>query len=146
MFYWVLKNTVILLLIFACFYVAWADQRVFNTLQSWIGRFVILVGGSINVMHYMILKRSTRSFDKPERLVDSKGLFGKVRHPMYLGDALMMLGFSLLYAHWQGWLVGLFGWFFVWLLAKEEDHQMAAWFPQEHDAWRRRTGLVFPKW
>lgn len=67
-----------------------------------------------------------------------------VRHPMYLGELLLVTGLTLML--WAWWAVMLWGLFTVSVLrlVRIEDDQMAGVFGDDHRAWVQRTRLMLP--
>jgi len=104
---------------------------------------LVVIGGGLNLGHYLVLGRSLRAQSEP-RLVTSGGLFAWLRHPMYLGDALLYLGFAV----YPATPVSLVAYpVAAWALiaqARREDGALAQAFGADHDAWRRRTWLLAP--
>jgi protein-S-isoprenylcysteine O-methyltransferase Ste14 len=79
--------------------------------------------------------------DEPE-LVTS-GPYAYVRHPIYSGILLAMIGSAL--AESVSWLLPLvlFGAYFVYS-ARSEEKIMAQEFPEQYPAYRRRTKMLVP--
>ncbi len=72
------------------------------------------------------------------------GLFGRTRNPNYLGEILIYTGYALMSLHWLPFLVlagWVFGFFVRNMLAKDKSLSR---YP-EFEAYKKRTGLVFPK-
>ena len=59
-----------------------------------LAQAVVVLGGIIHLSHYVLLRRSNESIDPPKVLVTTGGLFPWIRHPMYLGDAVVMIGLA----------------------------------------------------
>lgn len=109
-------------------------------------QLLVLTGGAVFFVHYLLLKRLRTPLDQPPSLITHGGLFPLVRHPMYLGDALMDLGLALLAGSWLS--VALLG-LCLWALRRQaivEDRHLAERFPEEHRQWRSRSGLLVPRW
>jgi len=71
------------------------------------------------------------------------GPYGFIRHPIYLGILLAMLGSTLGASIF--WLLPLilFGGYFVYS-ARNEEILMLAQFPQQYSAYRQRTKMLLP--
>lgn len=110
-----------------------------------VAQILVLIGGGIVLAHYWRLKRRRGRFDRPEELLTRGGLFSVVRHPMYLGDVVMDLGWTLLAGSWLAF--GLYGFCLValQLQARVEDRHLAERFPEAHRHWRLHTGLLWPR-
>jgi protein-S-isoprenylcysteine O-methyltransferase Ste14 len=106
---------------------------------------LILIGAALELGHYAILKRKAGNLKKPPLLVREGGLYGRARHPMYLGDMAMILGFFLLTADWIAFLIALVALLAATRLAALEDQALALRFPEEHAEWKSRTGRLIPR-
>jgi len=71
------------------------------------------------------------------------GPYAYVRHPIYSGMLLTMLGTAL--AIGAGWLIAfaLFGAYFIWS-ARTEERDMTERFPETYPAYRQRTRMLIP--
>ncbi|NDY95012.1 hypothetical protein, partial [Wenzhouxiangella limi] len=49
---------------------------------------LVLAGGGFAIWHHLIMKRARRLAAGQPVLVCAGGLFGRIRHPIYLGDAV----------------------------------------------------------
>lgn len=113
--------------------------------SRWAGQALVAAGALISLGHYALLKRSARGrLDAPEVLVTRGGLFGRVRHPMYLGDVLLANGLVLLHPDAIGLMLLMVIAGSVEVLSRREDASLAARFPGEHAAWRARTWRLWP--
>jgi protein-S-isoprenylcysteine O-methyltransferase Ste14 len=74
------------------------------------------------------------------------GPYARVRHPIYSGIALAMIGTALFVGEWRA-LLGA-GVFMVghWLKARREEALLISQFGQEYDEYRNRTGSLLPRW
>ena len=103
-----------------------------DTLTLWL-----LIPVLSNIYHYSLIRR--------RRLVTHHGLFYRIRHPMYLGDMIIIL---LLATHWLTWLVmplALIVLSMIVVLAWREDLELRCRFPRIHDRWCYRSGLLWPR-
>ena len=73
------------------------------------------------------------------------GPYARVRHPIYSGIFLAMIGTALFAGEWRA-LVGA-GIFFVghWLKARREEALLASQFGQVYEEYRNRTGSLLPR-
>lgn len=71
------------------------------------------------------------------------GLFSRTRNPNYLGEMLIYLGFAILAQHWVPLLALIYWWSFFVRNMLNKDKSMAR--HPEFAAWKKRTGLLFPK-
>ncbi|MGF1574095.1 MAG: methyltransferase family protein [Sumerlaeia bacterium] len=141
-YFWPLKLVLSLAIIgLTCFTLFQAE---IPTARWLLAVCVILAGAAIELSHYRVLKKSVGPLGKPEKLNTTGLLFPVIRHPMYFGDLLMLLGFSLL--AFTPLLFGIYAAFAVicLLLCLSEDRMMQAAFPEEFNPWKARTALVIP--
>jgi protein-S-isoprenylcysteine O-methyltransferase Ste14 len=108
------------------------------------GQGLVLVGAGIHLWHYAILKRHARNLAGPVRLVTTGGLFGRVRHPMYLGDMIWAAGFGVLAADLVAAALCVLCWIAIPLQCRHEDRAMASAFGQEHALWARHARALIP--
>lgn len=126
----------------------WAAWILWNgggALAPWPGQLLIVGGAAIELWHFAILRRASPSLGSPARLVSGRGLFRWIRHPMYLGDAVMVLG--ALWIAMDAVSAALAAGFAlsVALLARDEDRMLEARFGAEFRAWAARTGRLAPR-
>lgn len=109
-----------------------------------LGLTLVVAGGGVNILHYMILKRRVCNLAQPRALVCHGGLFPVIRHPMYLGDVILSFGFVLLAGHWLSIL--LFAGVIAILppLIAEEEGRLAARFPEQFQRWQQRSATLLP--
>ena len=59
-----------------------------------LSQVLVISGAVIFFTHFTILKRANPLLNRPGRLVQNKGLFRWIRHPMYMGEMLLDLGLA----------------------------------------------------
>ena len=96
-----------------------------------LGQSIAIAGGAIALVHYAMLRSSSRDISRPAALVTSRGLYRVVRHPMYLGDLVLMVGFALTCATALAVACVLVGAFALVRLARAEDATLLARFEPE---------------
>jgi protein-S-isoprenylcysteine O-methyltransferase Ste14 len=79
--------------------------------------------------------------DNPELVVT--GPYARVRHPIYAGILLAMLGSTLGLTIFFVIPLVLFGSYFVYS-AKREEQMLQAQFPQRYASYMQRTGMLLP--
>ncbi|MEE8201002.1 MAG: isoprenylcysteine carboxylmethyltransferase family protein, partial [Candidatus Acidoferrales bacterium] len=77
------------------------------------------------------------------RLVQS-GIYGVIRHPIYLRALLVFVGLPLLFRSWLLLPMLLLGSLFVALRIRQEEKLLAGHFGAEFEAYRRRTWRLLP--
>ena len=104
---------------------------------------LIALGGALNLIGLLHLRRAFTIMAEARRLVTT-GIFRHIRHPLYTGHLIMFFGSLLLRPH--GYTLLLYGLFVLGQVhrARIEERKLAGVFP-EYDAYRRRTGMFFPR-
>ncbi len=140
-FWWVKVGATIALLLYSCeaLFTKWIPP-----IPLWIGQVVAVTFFILYMWNYIVLKRQVRKVQDPLTLVTSGGLWGLVRHPMYLADLLWTFGIALMISDWIGYLLWLIIAAAVVSTARDEDRFLAARFPGEHAKWRNHTKLLIP--
>jgi protein-S-isoprenylcysteine O-methyltransferase Ste14 len=110
----------------------------------WIAQLLVILGGSISLIHYGRLKRNTNDISRPDSLEQSFGLFKQVRHPMYLGDAITNTGLVLLFPNLISALILGLALLALFKQAQVEDAFVAQQFPNSFSQWQGKTKLIFP--
>lgn len=81
---------------------------------------------------------------KNKRLATT-GAYSLVRHPLYLGNFLILAGFTLACANWAVVAVVAFFLLFYYPAAiRYEDYKLQSLFGEEWQAWGTRTPAMFP--
>jgi protein-S-isoprenylcysteine O-methyltransferase Ste14 len=76
----------------------------------------------------------------------TEGIYGVVRHPMYLSQWLMVIAQMLLLQNWIAGLSGLLVFIpFYFLRVKAEEQMMENKFGEQYRGYKQRTGAVLPK-
>ena len=102
----------------------------------------LLAGHFLCAVTLMQLGRSLSIMPEARRLV-TEGLYARIRHPLYLGEAIATLGVLLLYRIPEAFaLVALQFGVQLWRMY-EEEKVLAAAFP-EYAEYRRRTARLIP--
>ena len=86
---------------------------------------------------------------KNKRLATT-GAYSLVRHPLYFGNFLILVGFTIACGNWIVALAVVFFLFFYYPAAiRYEDHKLQGLFGEEWQAWGTSTPAMFPtrlKW
>jgi len=112
---------------------------------QWLGVGLVVIGFAFAVWARGYLGRNwgmPMSLRQGHELVTS-GPYAYVRHPIYAGIMLAMVGAALVEG--LAWLA-LFALYFAYFLfsARTEEKMMLAQFPEAYPAYRRRTRMLFP--
>lgn len=76
-------------------------------------------------------------------LIDD-GMFGRVRHPNYLGEMLVYGAYALIVRHWIPWTILAAIWTFVFLTNMMAQDASLSRYPG-WETYRQRAGLLLPK-
>jgi protein-S-isoprenylcysteine O-methyltransferase Ste14 len=104
---------------------------------------LVLIGGTMNLGHYIVLEHYLHRDDEPGLITD-RGLFRWIRHPMYVGDAILYLAFALYPASLVTGAIYPVALVALWRQSRHEDRQLAEQFPEAHARWREQAGLWWP--
>lgn len=122
----------------------WAPYASTRHLYFYLGiTALILLGGLINLIGLLTLRRAFTIMSEARVLI-VHGIFHYIRHPLYTGHFIMFLGSMLLRLH--PLTIGMYLLFCAGqvLRARIEERKLKEVFPQ-YRAYRRRTGMFFPK-
>jgi uncharacterized membrane protein len=73
------------------------------------------------------------------------GAYSLVRHPLYLGNFLILIGFTLACANWVVVIIVLaFFWFYYPAAIKYEDSKLERIFGEQWSTWSAQTPAMFP--
>lgn len=110
----------------------------------WLGEVMMVTGASFNLWHYYALKQRLACLEDPNQLVTDVGFFRWVRHPMYFGEWILIVGCSALCLDWRLFAALLFSTIVLQLLCRAEDRALRVTFGDDHVVWSRRTKHLFP--
>ena len=84
------------------------------------------------------------------RQLATTGAYSLVRHPLYLGNFLILVGFAVAGGNWMVWLVVILFFLFYYPAAiRYEDHKLEGIFGEAWRTWSLETPGMFPtslKW
>ena len=143
---WFAKVLVGLVLIAYAAWSVWAGPATLRLVEAplWVGQALLLAGALVHLHHYYLLKSWNLRLDKPSKLLTDRGLFRRVRHPMYLGDAVALLGAFAMAGDALAAGLALFGVVALGATCIHEDRAMAAAFGSEQREWAARTKRMVP--
>jgi protein-S-isoprenylcysteine O-methyltransferase Ste14 len=104
---------------------------------------LIVVGGTINLIGLLTLRRAFTIMSEARELV-VRGIFSRIRHPLYTGHFIMFLGSLLLRLHPVAVLMYLLFCIGQVIRAGIEERKLTAAFPAYAD-YQKRTGMFFPR-
>ena len=110
---------------------------------SQLAFFFLIVGHIITLTGFCTLGKSF-SILTEARVLITKGLYRFVRHPVYVGESIVMLGCACDVPSWCNWTLVV-----LWLAAQRyrafvEEQKLESVFP-EYKVYRQRVGAYFPR-
>ena len=104
---------------------------------------LILIGGTINFVSLLTLRRSFAIMPEARRLVTS-GIYKFVRHPFYIGHFIMFFGSLCLRLH--SYTIAMYAFFVVGQIirARIEEGKLCDTF-LEYSKYMEKAGMFFPK-
>jgi protein-S-isoprenylcysteine O-methyltransferase Ste14 len=85
------------------------------------------------------------SIEKTDRQqLVSSGIYGVVRHPLYLSGVLFMAGTNIYFRCGWGWLGTLLALIIILLRIPLEERKLEARFGEQYRAYRQKTRAIFP--
>ena len=127
------------------------DATTFLAALSLVGTFLLIIGAvwilwgrfTLGQSHNISSVTGVQLF-ADHRLVTT-GPYAFVRHPMYLGFTLAILGTLLIYRTWSILFIAVHGLVFV-FRARREEEALTATFGQEWQEYCRRVPAIIPGW
>jgi protein-S-isoprenylcysteine O-methyltransferase Ste14 len=107
------------------------------------GMVLMAIGEIITIIGMFSLKRSFSIFTEVRNLVTT-GIYRYIRHPLYSGEILSMVGFLILYP--TLWSIATVSFFVIFqsIRAKNEEKKIAKEFPS-YQSFKNATGFIWPK-
>lgn len=104
----------------------------------WAGTVVAVLG--------ILVRLWASGFVVKNKELSTTGPYGLVRHPLYTGNILMLIGYSLANGGWWPWLVGAFFlWFWYPPAISYEDKKLHKIFGDAWLTWSSRTPALVPR-
>jgi len=72
------------------------------------------------------------------------GVYSRIRHPLYLGEIMRNLGFTLILSSLYGFVIVLVGSLFLPFRIEIEERMLLAEFGQEYEEYKKRTKKLIP--
>ncbi|MCC6179139.1 MAG: isoprenylcysteine carboxylmethyltransferase family protein [Chloroflexi bacterium] len=111
----------------------------------WLGLALIGGGGALFVGGARQLGSNLTPYPRPkdDATLVQTGLYRLVRHPIYGGGAIAVLGWALFWGRWAGLLAALGLFVFFDAKARHEEKFLAERYP-DYSAYRQRTRRLIP--
>jgi len=105
----------------------------------------LYAAGAVLALLGMAVRLYASGFIVKNRQLATDGPYALVRHPLYTGNLLLLVGFTLACGQWWAALVSLFFWWFYYPPAIDyEDRKLGKIFGQEWQQWARNVPAVIP--
>lgn len=121
---------------------AWVERNPPGILLSAVSVFLTLGGMCFSIYSLSYLGRSFSLMPEARRLVTT-GPYAIVRHPLYFGEAISMLGVALQYLTPLGIAIFVVHLAFQFQRLLNEERILGTLFP-EYEAYRMRTARIIP--
>jgi protein-S-isoprenylcysteine O-methyltransferase Ste14 len=94
----------------------------------------------------MLVRLWASGFVMKNEVLATSGPYGLVRHPLYVGNILIAVGFCFAAQIWWGYLLSLAMLFFYYpQTIKFEDHHLRNIFRESWDVWASETKALWPR-
>ncbi len=104
----------------------------------WAGAVLVALGSLVRIYASGFIVKNAR--------LATGGPYSLVRHPLYTGNLLILIGFVLASGQWWAPLVAAFFWFFYYPVAiSYEDRKLRRIFGDAWVAWSRDVPAVIPR-
>jgi protein-S-isoprenylcysteine O-methyltransferase Ste14 len=116
-----------------------------------IGAALVIFGGSVRAISRMTLKRAGVGLVKSTRLrviqkqkIVTDGIYGHIRHPLYLGETIRNIGFALAAYSLYGLILILIGNSLLLFRIEIEERMLVEEFGREYEEYVNRTKKLVP--
>ncbi|MEE2777664.1 MAG: isoprenylcysteine carboxylmethyltransferase family protein [Acidobacteriota bacterium] len=107
---------------------------------------VPLVAGGLLVIDGVLIRLWASGHIRKNLKLATGGPYRWVRHPLYVGNLLLSLGFCIASGRWWAWpVMGLFWLIFYPNAIGEEDRKLERLFGDDWRRWRERTPALVPR-
>lgn len=102
-----------------------------------VGTVVTLIGLAVRLF--------ASGFIMKNKVLATTGPYSVVRHPLYTGNVLVLIGLCLANGTWWSWVIGgVFLWFWYPPAIEYEDRKLSRYFGESWEAWSGRTPAIIP--
>ena len=128
----------------------WRLPAVSSGLVSALGGLMVLGGFVLALWAIADFARAARTLPQvsPEATRGAQlvqvGLYDHIRHPIYSGVLLAVLGSALGHGHWASWVLALVLLVFFWVKSRFEESLLCQAYP-DYANYMTRTGRFLPR-
>lgn len=141
---------IMLAAVFLVGFLSYADRRgVLTFSESWLRYVGLLLYAGGNVLAFLALHVLGRQYSgyvtlQEDHKLVQHGIYGWIRHPIYLRALLVAVGLPLIFRSWLLMPLLVLMAVFVAVRISKEEALLAEQFGAEFDAYRERTWRLFP--
>jgi len=117
------------------------NEIIPNAIRTTAGLIVLIIAGYLAMAGMKVVFGEVR--DKPQ--VIRKGIFGLIRHPVYMGEVLTYLGFLLLSLSIISAVVWLLIIVFLYNISRYEEKLLVDFFGEEYRQYMNEVPMWIPK-
>jgi len=117
------------------------NEIIPNTIRTTAGLIVLITAGYLSMAGMRTVFGEVR--DKPR--VIREGVFGIIRHPVYMGEVLTYLGFILLSLSIISAIVWLLTIIFLYVISRYEEKLLLDYFGDEYREYMNKVPMWIPK-
>ena len=118
--------------------------------------FVLVVALTITTIGLIVIKRSFREYkisefigfkstENPDKILYTKGILSKIRHPIYTGTILIILGFLIYRPNLTNLLSSLCAFIYLMIGIRLEEKRLLKEFGSSYKIYKERVPMLFPK-
>ena len=106
----------------------------------------LFVAGAVVAVIGALVRLYASGFIVKNRELATDGPYSLVRHPLYTGNLLLLIGFTLACGRWWALVASVLFWWFYYPTAIEyEDRKLRRIFGERCAEWQRATPAVIPR-
>lgn len=106
---------------------------------------MLFVVGAVLALSGMLVRLYASGYIIKNQKLATDGPYSLVRHPLYTGNLLMMIGFTFISGLWWAILLSaLFWWFYYPTAIEYEDRKLHGIFGEDWEQWSRTVPAVIP--
>ena len=102
--------------------------------------------GCLFVLDGLLIRLYASGFVYKNKELSTSGPYAYVRHPLYTGNILILIGISLASGCISAFVISIiFFWFYYPAAIEYEDRKLKSLFPDSWDSWSQQTPALMPK-
>jgi uncharacterized membrane protein len=106
---------------------------------------MLFVVGAVLALSGMLVRLYASGYIIKNQKLATDGPYSLVRHPLYTGNLLMVIGFTFISGLWWAILLSaLFWWFYYPTAIEYEDRKLHGIFGEDWEQWSRTVPAVIP--